>query len=478
MPGLATDTWIDYLRNPVAFVREAFGAEPDKWQGEALQSLAKGRCVAVRSGHGVGKSTDLAWAVLWGLMVGGALIPCTAPTEQQLRDILWPEIARWGQRCPDIWKELEMTEKRIRLKRDPNVFAVARVAKTAEGLAGFHAPWIIYLADEAPGIPETAMAVVDGALTTEHASCFMAGNPTKPTGYFIDAFGKNQDRWDTFTVNGEDCDRVSRQWIKDMGETWGTDSNFYRVRVLGLPPQGEEEAFISYKLVEDAVNREVEPDGPLVIGVDVARYGSDKSAICCRRGWKVFNLVARHGLSNPQVAAWASQVAQDLQQDGERPSIRVDDGGVGGGVTDTLNLMQSEGTLDAEIVPLNFGGAGNRFYGTNAGVWYGFIRQLMQKEMLQLPDDHELRQQLTTRTFATNLKGKIVLEQKDHMRSRGVPSPDKADALALTMAGVTLTDWNDAYGIRTCECGHKFVDREGVLPCPKCGAKPREAVLA
>lgn len=449
----ATGVWERYLLNPDEFARDAFGIDLDQWQVDALRGVVEHGRIAIRSGHGPGKTTTGALAVLHGLIVVGAVVPCTAPTEANLKLQLWPEIVRWAQRCPEIHRELEISEKRIQLRRDPTVFAVARVAATPEGLAGFHAPRLLYVVDEAAGVNDVAMAVVDGALTTHDAACLMLGNPTKPTGYFIDAFGRNAEQWLGFTISSADSPRVSERWVQEMEDTWGRDSDVFRVRVLGLPPKGEAKGFIPGWMIDQAEQRyaELQPDGPLILGADIARYGMDKTAICGRRGYKPVRIEARHGLSNPEAAAWVAQVAEEMAQPGERVSVRVDDGGVGGGVTDLLRLMVTEGTLTGvEVVAMNFGGKGDQHYATNAGVWYGHLRKLMQEEKLGLPADPELRQQLTTRTFATNTRGKIVLEPKEHMRDRGVPSPDKGDALALAFAPAPaegLIEWYRRQGI-------------------------------
>ena len=432
-PGVS-EAWLRYRTDPVRFVQHALGVEPDPWQAEALRALATKHRVAIRSGHGPGKTATLSWAVLWGLLVTGSLVPCTAPTQETLRSNLWPEIKRWTQRNPLIEAQLEFSEQRIRLRHCPTVFAVARVARTHEGLAGFHARQLLYVIDEASGVPDESMAVVEGALTTNGARALLAGNPTRPTGYFVDAFARNADNWHQISVNCENTPRVSADWVRSMRETWGADSDVYRVRVLGLPPQSEAKGFIAHTLVEQAENRTLDPDGPLIIGVDPARYGTDKTALVARRGAKVVAIHARHGLSNPQAAAWTAEISEQLAQPDEKPAIRVDDAGVGGGVTDLLQLMVQEKTLTATVQGLTFGGKGDRHYATNAGVWWGRLRQLMQEGRLDLPTDPELHQQLTTRTFATNLNGKIVLEPKDHMSGRGIPSPDKADALALAYA--------------------------------------------
>lgn len=445
-----------YADHPVEWVEDTFGVTPDPWQAEALRALAAGRNVAVRSGHGVGKTAFAAWSVLWYLATRPfALIPCTAPTQHQLSDLLWAEIARWLNRSA-LREEIEWTATRVAMRGHASTwFAVARASNKPENLAGFHAQHLLYVVDEASGVPDELMAVVDGALTNEGARLVMVGNPTRATGYFADRFARDDPRWYTATISSEESPRVSREWIEQMRADWGRDSDTYRVRVLGLPPRGEATGFIPAPLVEAAMDRyDTTPaDGPLEIGVDVARYGDDKSAVCARRGYKVVYLEARQGLSNPEVAAWVAQVVQDLAEPGERPIVRVDDDGVGGGVTDLLRLMVSEGTANLTPMPATFGGKGDRWYATNAGVMWGHLRKLMQDGLLALPRDQELLVQLTNRTFSVNLKGKIVLEKKEHMKERGLRSPDKADALALAFAPGQGSAWLEALRAMAAERG-------------------------
>lgn len=424
----------------------------------------------MRSGHGVGKTCLSAWAVLWALWVRHATVPCTAPTQHQLEDVLWPEIQKWITRSPVLSATMDWTARRVRLVGTRAV-AIARVANKPEGLAGFHADQLLYVIDEASGIPDVTMAVVDGALTTEGASALMVGNPTRPTGYFVDAWGRNSERWRLQTISSLDSDRVDAEWVQEMKDTWGEDSDVFRVRVLGLPPTGEALAFLPADQVRRAMGHtDVLRDGPLEIGVDVARYGGDKSAVAARRGWCCYEVLARRKLSVPQVAAWVAEYVRAHQHKNENVTVRVDDGGVGGGVTDLLIAMVMEGTLErVDVQGMNFGGRGNRWFHTNAGVWADTLRQLLAADLIALPDDDELYQQLTTRTFHTNIKGKIVLEPKDHLRSRGEPSPDKGDAVFLAFAQAQPGGgWEEAWGLKPCpHCGEQIIWEDGRV-CPHC----------
>lgn len=430
-----------YRKDPLAWVREVLGAEPDEWQAEALGALANDKNVAVRSGHGVGKTAFLAWVVLWWLDTHEQpRIPCAAPTEHQLIDLLWPEIDVWLSKAPDLKKRIGWQATRIFVRtRQRSCFASQVTAgpdAKPENLAGFHAKDLLYLVDEASGVADKNMTVIMGALTTEGARLVMTGNPTRTSGFFAKRFVNTPAGWHVDTVSSSNSKRVSPEFSQTVEDEWGRDSDEYRVRVLGLPPRGDAAGFIPPEYVDAAMVRKAKLDGQLILGVDVARYGRDKSAIACRRGTVIFEIRTYRKLGNPQVAQKVLDTIAELAEPGETVRIVVDDGGVGGGVTDLLNVARkSRDDLPVMSVSgVTFGGAGDKWYTTNAGVWWHRLRKLMQEELLTVPLDEDLRQQLTDRTSAMNLKGKTVLESKDHMRDRGVSSPDKADAVALTVA--------------------------------------------
>ena len=439
-----------WTTNPNQWVLDQFGAEPDEWQAEGLEALASGKHIAVRSGHGVGKTAFLAWIILWWLDTKGyCKIPCAAPTEHQLTDLLWPEMNIWLTRSADhgglnermVWKASRV----FVLGRERAAFAVQRAAgpdNKPENLAGFHSDNLLFVVDEASGVADRNMTVVTGALTTEGAQLVMTGNPTRATGFFAKRFTDvNPEKWHVRTVSSLGSPRVDNDWADSVANEWGRESDEYRVRVQGLPPRGDARGFMTPELVESAQSVErrdsIPKEGPLVLGVDVARYGRDSSVISARRGMNIFEFKKYQKLGNPSVAQKVLDTVARLASPDETVRVLVDDDGVGGGVTDLLVIAMRNRDPDLATISVSgvsFGGAGNKWYTNNTGIWWARLRRMMQEGVIAIPKSDELYQELTDRTSAVNMKGKTVLESKDHMKARGVPSPDIADSIVLTIA--------------------------------------------
>ena len=428
------DAIAHYIRRPGDFVRDVLRAEPDPWQEEVLQALARGENVVVRSGHGVGKTAVAAWAILWKLACfPRARVPATAPTQHQLYDILWPEVGLWIERG-GLHDLFEWTATRVAVKGYEKLwFAVARSSNRPERLAGQHAQHLLYVVDEASGIEDVTWQVIDGARTTDGAVILAIGNPTRRSGGFFDAFHRHRKFWRAWRVSSETSPRVSRQWVEEMREKWGEDSDVYRVRVAGEFPRGEADTFIPVDLVEACIFLDVPEGGPAELGVDVARYGDSETVIVARHGLKVLWLRAYRKRGVPEVVGLVVQAAKDLreQTEADRIRVKVDDSGVGGGVTDGLKEVAADELPWLEVVPVNFGGPGDeRYYDTASRMW-AHIRDLLTAKQISLPRDDDLVGQLTTRKYKVDPRGRIRLESKEAMRNRGLPSPDRADALVL-----------------------------------------------
>jgi phage terminase large subunit len=418
-----------YRTDSAGFVRHYFKAEPDAWQLEALKAVDAGRNVAIRSGHGVGKTSLLSWLAIHAVACYPyTKVPCTAPTQHQLSDLLWAEIAMWLNKSP-LKSLLQWTATKLSpMGFEADWFAVARASNRPENLAGFHAKKLRYIVDEGSGVADNIMEVVDGACTTENAQIIMAGNPTRRSGYFYDAFHKARAEWHTVHISSEYSIRVSPEYPRTMAAKWGRDSDIYRVRVLGDFPLAEASGFIPLDLVEAAVQLWYGPtddSGVCEIGLDVARFGSDETAFCIRQGGRVLPIEAHRGWDTTTTAGRARQLVNEHGAS----AIKVDDGGVGGGVTDMLN----EG-CSAEVIPCNFGATGDEYYDNAATMWHATLRDMMQAGELALPEDEDLIAQLTTRQYKITSKGKTRLESKQDMKLRGLPSPDRSDALALAFA--------------------------------------------
>jgi len=440
-----------YARQPVQFVQEVLGVEPDPWQQTLLNWYGAGeRRISVRSGHGVGKSTAVAWILLHHVLTR---LPqksvVTAPTSSQLYDALFAELKTWILRLPKpLQLLLEVKQDRVVLKAAPDEsFISARTsrAEQPEALQGVHSEHVLLIADEASGIPEKVFEAAAGSMSGESACTILLGNPVRGSGFFFDTHHRLSNTWKTLRVSCEDSPRVSKAFIADMAARYGEDSNAFRVRVLGEFPLTDDDTIISLELVEAAIHRDVEtnPYAGILWGVDVARFGSDANALAKRqanrlmepiRKWKGRDLMETTGMIK---AEWD---ACDLR---ERPvEILVDSIGLGAGVVDRLRELG----LPARGINVSESPAmGETYANLRAELWFK-AKQWLASRDCTMPEDDDLRAALVTPKYKFTSSGKLQVESKEEMRKRGLPSPDEADAFCLTFASEAATglhgkDW-------------------------------------
>ena len=454
-------------RDPLGFVLFAFdwgngelAAYPNgpmQWQRDVLEDIREGletgqpvRLVTA-SGHGIGKSALVSWIIIWALSTCVDTIGVvTANTGDQLRLKTWTELGKW-RRLALCGHWFAITSKAI-FAADPEhqqqwrIDAITWNETRTEAFAGLHnqGKRIVLLYDEASGIPDVIWDVSTGALTDKDTEilwlCF--GNPTRNIGRFREAFpgGKFAHRWkhrqiDSRTVpitNKEEIDG----WIKDYGE----DSDFVRVRVKGTFPRLGTMQFISSEVVEAAASAGRDPPvtlvDPLVMGVDVARFGDDRTVIRFRRGrdGRTHPVTKLRGKDGIQVAAKVAELWRKHQPD----VIFVDGGGIGATVVDHLRLLRIpfvDVAFGAEADRDPGGFASSTIYANKRAEMWGAMREWLAGGMID--DDAELKADLIGVEYGFTIKqgrDAIILEKKEHMRSRGLASPDDADALALTFA--------------------------------------------
>lgn len=190
-----------YIKKPGLFVRDLLRAEPDSWQDEALDAYTNNQRIAVRAGHGVGKTAWEAWVVIHFLCTRPfPKIPCTAPTKPQLMDVLWPEISKWLMNAPELKNYVEWQKTRVSMRAyEDRWFATARTSNKPENMAGFHEEHLLFVVDEASGVDNRIFETIEGALTTNGSKLVLCGNPTRTSGVFYDAF--HQDREMYWTRN-------------------------------------------------------------------------------------------------------------------------------------------------------------------------------------------------------------------------------------------------------------------------------------
>jgi hypothetical protein len=430
-----------WAEDPGAFVREALGVAPEPWQAEVLEAIARGhKRLAVRSGHGVGKTALEAWLVLWfGVTREGAKIPATAPTAHQLNDLMWGEIAKWRralkERFAALAEAIEITAERVDfVPWRSTAFARTSRPGQSEALQGFHAENLLFIADEASGIDERVFEVAEGTLSTPGALIVLAGNPTRAAGFFLRAFTRDRARWWTRRVACQESGLVAPDYIAGMKQSYGEDSNVYRVRVLGEFPRADDDGVIPLDLAEAAVLRDVEPVGRRAVwGLDVARFGDDATALAKRAGNALVEPVKTWRNKDTMQVAGLVQTEWDTTAPKDRPGeIVVDAIGIGAGVADRLRELglPARGVNVAEQPARR-----ERYLRLRDELWF-LAREWLAARDCRLARDEALVAELTGPRYSFDSQGRLRVEAKEEMKRRGLASPDRADAFCLTFAGL------------------------------------------
>lgn len=423
--------------SPLLFVKEALGAVPEKWQAEALEALATEDRVSIKAGHGVGKTALLAWLCIWFLLTHfPCKIPITANSQDQLRDVVWPEIALWIRRLPpELADLLVVTAEKVCLKSaEDEAFAVARTAskERPEALQGFHADNILFLIEEASGIPDIVFEVAIGALSTHGAKAAMFSNPTRLSGFFFDSHHSLSHRWHGITVNCEDYPRAKGH-IEDIIARFGKQSNAYRIRVLGEFPTTEDQQVIPMELIKAAIGRKIMTVARYqpVWGLDVARFGDDRTALAKRQNNTLLEPIKSwRGKDTMQVAGLVHREWQDTPRQMRPSEILVDVIGIGAGVVDRLYEL---GLPVRAVNVAERAAASDKYLRQRDELWWKG-REWFESLKCNIPLDESLIGELSAPTYTLSSGGKIVIESKDDMKKRIARSPDLADAFLLTLA--------------------------------------------
>lgn len=454
-----------YQADPVLFAKEVIGYEPDDWQADTLKDLADPtvRRVSVRSGQGVGKTATEAVALMWFLTCFPfARVVATAPTRQQLNDVLWSEIAKWQAKSPLLNVILKWTKTYIYMAgMEKRWFAVARTATKPENMQGFHEENMLFIVDEASGVAEPIMEAVLGTLSGPNNKLLMCGNPTKTSGTFYDSHTNPRMRplYRTRCVSSRDVERTDKENIEMLERRYGKESNVVRVRVDGEFPLQEDDVFIPISLVMRAINTDYTPrPEPLSIqiGCDVARFGDDKTVIGFRVDEKVEFYQKIRGQDTQKTADKLIELGEKLIERYNFKSpvpICVDDGGVGGGVVDRLSRIKQNDPARfwwLHVMRIQFGKRiKHKHYHDSTTYMMGVLRKLLEETEddgkpkpveIILPDDDDLIGQLSCRKYSMTDQSKQKIESKDDMKKRNLPSPDEADCVLLCTVPVTINE--------------------------------------
>lgn len=433
-------------RDPVFFVRRVLGFDPWEKQVEVLNAVRDHRRVAVRACHGVGKTKVAAWVALWFLYCyRNSKVITTAPTWHQVENLLWREIhaAHAASRIPLGGKILQ-----TQIELGKQWFALGLSTDKPERFQGFHAENILLIVDEASGVDHRIFEAAEGFLTSPGAKLMLIGNPTQLSGEFYNAFRSplyhkiHISAFDSPNLKAGKVVRpylVTPEWVEEKRIQWGEDSPMWYSRVLGEFPEQGDDTLIPLAWIEAAQRRwsEIPPGEPVELGVDVARYGSDSTVIILRRGDRAEVVKILREQDTMQVAG---AVIDALRSTGATVA-KVDAVGVGAGVVDRLREL---GTPVMEMQAGESSSDPQRFANARAE-WYWAIRERFQTGDIAIPPDDELAAQLANLKYKFDSRGRIMIESKDEMKRRGLPSPDKADALVLAFAPTDMLPEPDIF---------------------------------
>jgi len=445
--------------DPVWFWKNIIGGNPWSKQIEILQSVWRKPKTAVRSSHGAGKSWSAARVGISFLCAFlGSIVVTTAPTARQVRMILWQEwrkAVRASKR--PIGGELLQVEHRMA----DGWYAFGFATDIPDNFQGIHARYILAIVDEAAGIAPNIADAIDTLLTSENARLLAIGNPTDPNGWFAGLFKEpdvakihisafDTPNFTTYDITEQDIaegtweekitaklpypELVTPAWVAERYRKWGPDSPMYIARVKGDFPEAGDNTLIPLAWVEAAMERwhDTEEGEPRELGVDVARFGQDESVIAYRAGWKIVKLDAWHKQDTMKTAGRARIGRAEFGA----KTIKVDAIGYGAGVVDRLKeLKEPVVGIEVSRAPHDQ----DRFADLTSELWWN-LREMLNPDPvanpnpIALPPDDELLGQLTSRRYSYTSRGQIKVESKDEMRRRGLPSPDRADAVVLAFA--------------------------------------------
>lgn len=439
--GLSAGDEHPYRHRPVDFVAERLGENIWSKQQQILESIHDNRYTAVQACHGPGKSFIAARAAAWWLETwpaGEAFVVTTAPTFSQVRAILWREIGR-AHKKGRLRGRVNQTEWFI----DDELVAMGRKPADYDQTAfqGIHARAVLVIIDEACGVPKDLFDAVDSIVTTTESRVVAIGNPDDPTAHFASVCAPGSG-WETITISAFDTpnftgepvpDRVAEQlvtrdWVEERKKRWGENSPIYTSKVLGQFPENATDTVIPLSLANAAAARTLEAALPSLLGVDVARFGADKTEIYHRQGPLVRAVIST---SKEDTMQTAGRVIHALRETGAS-AAKIDANGVGAGVYDRLR------ELEVPVVEMQAGMASSdpERYANARAEWFWSLRERFEAGDIDLdPDDDEAIGHLTSMKWRLDSKGRIVIESKEDMKKRGMPSPDKADAIAMAFGG-------------------------------------------
>lgn len=399
--------------------------------------------ISVVSGRGTGKTTSASWIILWFLYCYyDALIPCAAPTAQQLNDALWKELSIQIGKMPEGMKaQYEWISDHVRMKvRPASWYARAKTAskENPEALAGLHADNMLLVVDESSAVDDIIFNTAEGALTSDNAFVLLLSNPTRPTGYFFRTF--NNPNWQNLQLSSIESPVVSPNYEGEKAlSTGGRDSENYGIDVLGKFPTEDTMNSDGYLRLFSNTNIQWLPKTDdltfgkdAVVGVDPSGEGDDITAIFIRDNFKG-KMIFKESVSNPKQIAERIITIIDHYKLNAR-NVIIDNFGIGANVASEVSrASHGKHIITAVNVgePCDYEDEKEQYMNKRALIFHGKWAKWI-RDGGQMVSDIDLEQEMETIYSRRNLAGKMQIMPKVEMKKRGYRSPNCADAVALS----------------------------------------------
>ena len=469
----SADDFAQYRDDPVGFIRDVLGIELWSRQAEIARAVASGGQVAAKTGHKIGKSLLAAGLALWWVCTrpAGAVI-VTAPAAHQVKNIVWKELRRLHSKIRDRVGGDMPKDPSIGLELSSGAKIIGIATDTPERAAGLSGPEVFVIIDEASGYPDDIYQAIETStaggedshdddaegVSRGEAKILAIGNPTRTSGWFFDIFRTGNPDWSRHTVSSEETPNATkdsgerpirgiatRDFIEKLRRKYGPNPDthpVYMVRVKGLYPERSSNSVVALADVDAATSeararktRIPAPPHEATLGVDVARFGDDDSAIASTIGDVMLGIEEFSGMDGPSLAAEVLRIARRFAIEGRRVRINVDGVGVGASVLDALVRSDLVREGIAYVVDIQAGAKADdeaNYVNLRSQLWFDFGVWLAEGGVL--PQHGDLSRQVLAPTYSLDKAGRIAVESKDETKKKlDGKSPDLADAAIMSV---------------------------------------------
>ena len=431
-----------YRKNPLLFATEICGIEPGGWQIGFLQTLVEdmdtphGARIALASGHETGKTFISCIVMFWGVCVlPDCHVYCTSATKDQLVTRLWSYMKRIiSESAISGWFEVD-SEKAI-FKHLPGNFIRAQgwSKDKPQSWAGehCHAPWAVF--DECSDIDTEIFNAWSGSANKWNSLTLIMGQPRLRSGKLFDAFDKEREFWRGIHLSSLDSPFASKRFIEEARSKFGEDSDYYRVRVLGMFPKADNSQLFPDARYKKAEAADLTPsdvgEPPLVAGLDIAAGGADKTTLLFRSGDKVLFIEKFDSGDHP---ALMEAIASSMLRKG-CGVVAADSIGYGYGLVKFLSEHK-----EITVVPVNgsMKAINQRKYHNRRSEAYGRLSENFNKLSfvtggVKQNDLEDICRQLESIKISYDKDMRIAVLPKSEIKEEIGESPDLADALAYS----------------------------------------------